>query len=311
MKLFWKMNLNRTFFLPFLLVGASLIFQGCKKSQDKTLAKVGRIKISQQDFSKELSNSPQIYLNYLSTLEGKKQFLDILLKEKVLLNSARNSGVASNKQVQKEMQQYVERAKEQEEHFRKGLILREYLKQLQDGRLKVEDQEIKDYFEKNKAEFESPAKVVASHILSSSEEEAQKALQRLKKGEDFAKVAREVSKDPSASRGGLIGEVMRNDLSDLPSFEQALFSLKTGEISDVVKTKIGYHIIKKNGEQRLPGQSYAQAVPQIRRVLEKKKFEDWMESEKKNQKVWIDEQVLASISLPQAEEPSSQNLIRP
>lgn len=310
MNIFWKKNLNKYFFLLFLFFGFLLILQACKKSQDKTLAKVGRIKISQEDFSKELANSPQIYINYLSTLEGKKQFLDILLKEKVLLNSARNSGVASNKQVRKDMRQYVERAKEQEEQFRKGLILREYLRELQDGKLKIEDQEIKDYFEKNKAEFENPVKVVASHILSSTQEEAEKTLQRLKKGEDFAKVAREVSKDPSATRGGLIGEVMRNDLSDLPSFEQALFSLKTGEISTVVKTKIGYHIIKKNGEQRLPGQAYEQAAPQIRRVLEKKKFEDWMEGEKKNQKVWIDEQVLASISLPQSEPSSSQNLIR-
>ncbi|GEM_PF-921039 len=280
------------------LLGAAYV--GIKKKGDNpTLAKVGNVKISAEYFSKELANSPEAYLTYLSTLEGKKQLLDILLKEKVLMNAAAKSGIYRKKEVQENLKSFQARAKEQEEQFRKGLILKEYLRTLQDGKLKIEDSELKAYYEQNKPDYQNPTKITASHILCTSNEEAEAALKRLNQGkEEFSKVAKEVSKDPSAPRGGFIGEVVRGDLADLPEFETELFNLKTGGISKVVKTKIGYHIIKKSGEIKLPGQSYEEAAPQIRRILEKKKFDEWIDKEKEKQGVKINEKILASITIP-------------
>ena len=279
---------------------AALALNGCGKNSDKVIAQAGPVKITRSDFSKELVNSPPAYQNYLGTLEGKKQFLDILLKEKILLNAAEKSGISNKQEFQKNVKYYEEHMKDQLVEYRKGLILREYLRELKDGELKVLDPEVKSYYDQKKDEFQSPTKVSASHILCLSNEEAQGALARIKKGEDFAKVAREVSKDPTASRGGLIGEVSRGDLSDLPEFESKLFALKSGQVSDVIQTKMGYHIIKKNNEARLPSQTFEEAMPHIRRILEKQKFDQWIEKAKKDQKVWVDDKLLASIPAPSA-----------
>lgn len=297
--------------LIIVAVGLSPLFSGCKKSESAVVARVGRFKMTSEQLSKELAGSPPVYLNYLSTIEGKKQFLDILLKEKILLNAARRSGVLRRPEVQNNLKAYLDKAKQQEEEFRKGLLLKEYLNELQTGKLKVEENEIRSHYESNKSEFQNPIKVSASHILSTTAEDAEKALKRVKSGEDFAKVAKEVSKDPTAFRGGLIGEVVRGDLADIPEFESELFNLKTGGISGVVKTKIGYHIIKKDGETRFPALAYDQAAPQIRRLLEKKKFDAWIEEERKRQKVWIDEKVLAAVPLPAASQAAPQeNAVR-
>lgn len=303
------MIVKRTNLLVVALVfGLGTIYlAGCKKSQNKVIARADNVKIMQQDFEKELVGLPPTYQNYLATLEGKKQFLDILLREKILVSVAEKSGVAKKKEVLKSLQEYKERAKEQEQEFRKGLILREYLRELQDGELKVTEAELKLYYDQNKNDFQNPQKIAVSHILLPTKEAAETALQRLKKGEDFAKVAREISADPSAARGGMIGEVSRGDLAELPEFEAGLFNLKSGQISDVVKTKLGYHIIKKNGQIQLPSQSFEQGAPQIRRILEKKKFDQWMEKMKKEKKVWVDETLLASVSVPSVKNPETDS----
>lgn len=297
------------FFVLFcFLVGG---FFSCKKSEKKLLARVGSVKIYEEDYLKELLGMPQIYQNYLSTLEGKKQLLDIMLRERILLAKAEQSGIAKKKEIQKSLKDFKEKQKEEATEFRKGLFLRDYLRDLQDGELKVTEAEIKVYYQDHKDEFLNPKKISASHILTSSEVEAEAALARIKKGEDFAKVARETSKDPSAIRGGAIGEVSRGELSDLPEFEKALWPLRNGQISSIVKTRLGYHIIKKTGEIRLPNQSYEKVVPQIRRILEKRKFDLWVEKIKSEKKVWVDEQLLASFKLSSPEEPDSKNVPSP
>ena len=285
-------------------------FAGCRGEKSRVVARAGSIQITVDDLAGELDNAPAAYQNYLSTVEGKKQFLDILLREKILMNSAERSGIARrNKEIQKNLRDYRKRAREKEIEFRNGLIVREYLRELKDKDLRVTDEEIRKYFDENKDVFERPVKVTASHILSPTQEAAEAVLRRVKKGEDFARVAREISTDPSASRGGMIGEVSKGDLAELPEFEGNLFSLKSGQVSGIVKTKLGYHIIKKTGEIRLPKQSFEQAAPQIHRMIEKRKFDEWIQRTKKEQKVFIDEQVLASVPVPVSEDPSGEELV--
>ncbi|OGR82645.1 MAG: hypothetical protein A2901_02915 [Elusimicrobia bacterium RIFCSPLOWO2_01_FULL_54_10] len=286
----------------------ALALPACSRGDNKVIAKAGPVRITARDLSAEFENSPDNVRSYLSTLEGKKQFLDIILREKILVNAAERSGVIRRKEVSQSLKNYRDRMKEQETEYRKGLILREYLRDLRDTELKVEDAELKAYYDSHKEDFVKPVRVTASHILTPTQEESQKVLARLKNGEDFAKVAREMSKDPSAERGGIIQDGMgeparisKGDYLDLPDFEAALFGLKVGKISGVVKTKIGFHVIKKTGEMALPEQTYDQAAPQIHKILERKKFDDWVERSKKEQKVWIDEAALTALPVGRAE----------
>jgi len=88
-----------------------------------------------------------------------------------------------------------------------------------------------------------PDKVHCAHILVKTETEAKTILERLNKGEKFANIAKQVSLCPSAKRGGDLGSFGRGMM--VKEFETAAFALNKGETSKSVKTKFGYHIIKR------------------------------------------------------------------
>ena len=82
-----------------------------------------------------------------------------------------------------------------------------------------------------------------AHILVKTENEVNSVLERLKKGEKFANIAKKVSQCPSGKRGGDLGFFGRGKM--VKEFERAAFALQKGQISSIVKTKFGYHIIKR------------------------------------------------------------------
>jgi parvulin-like peptidyl-prolyl isomerase len=88
-----------------------------------------------------------------------------------------------------------------------------------------------------------PNEVHVAHILVKTENEAKTILERLDKGEKFANIAKEVSLCPSKKRGGDLGTFGRGKM--VREFEQAAFVLEKGQVSPVVKTKFGYHVIKR------------------------------------------------------------------
>ena len=121
--------------------------------------------------------------------------------------------------------------------------------------------------------------VHARHILVQTPDQAAQALNRLNKGEDFAKVAREVSQDPSsASAGGDLGWFPRGLM--VPEFEQAAFSLKPRELSPAIQTQFGYHIIQvleKDPNRKLPDERWQE--------LRQMKFQDWLEDQRDAAKI--------------------------
>ena len=115
------------------------------------------------------------------------------------------------------------------------------------------DADAQDFYTKNPEKFQQPESVRASHILlmtKDKDEAAKKAaktkidelLKRARAGEDFAALAKANSEDGSASQGGDLGPFPRGQM--VPEFDKVAFSLKPGEISEVVTTEFGYHIIK-------------------------------------------------------------------
>ena len=88
-----------------------------------------------------------------------------------------------------------------------------------------------------------PNKVHCAHILVKTKKEVDAVLERLKKGEKFSKIAKDISICPSKKRGGDLGTFGRGKM--VREFEKAAFALEKGQISGIVKTKFGYHIIKR------------------------------------------------------------------
>lgn len=111
----------------------------------------------------------------------------------------------------------------------------------------------------------------ARHILVATEADAQTVLKRLKAGEDFAKVAKEMSKDPG-SEGGDLGWFTKERM--VPAFADAAFKLKDGQISDPVKTQFGWHVIQVEGHRTKSFPPFDQVKDQIVRYAVQKAQSD-------------------------------------
>ena len=88
-----------------------------------------------------------------------------------------------------------------------------------------------------------PNKVHCAHILVKTEKEVNQVLERIKKGEKFSAIAKDISICPSKKRGGDLGTFGRGQM--VKDFENVAFTLEKGQISGIVKTQFGYHIIKR------------------------------------------------------------------
>lgn len=130
-----------------------------------------------------------------------------------------------------------------EQALRKQMYHQVELRKLLEPTIDVSEDKVKEFYETNKQYMTTPLEVKASHILVATEDEAKAILQQLKDGADFATLAKEKSTDPgSKDNGGDLGFFGTGMM--VPEFEQAAFALKVGELSDIVKTQHGYHIIK-------------------------------------------------------------------
>lgn len=122
----------------------------------------------------------------------------------------------------------------------------------------------------------------ARHILVPTEADAQAALKRIKGGEDFAKVAKDVSKDAGAE-GGDLGWFTRERM--VPAFAEAAFKLQPGQISDPVKTQFGWHIIKVEGKRQKSFPPFDQVKSQVMRYAMQKAQSDLILSLRKDAKI--------------------------
>jgi len=130
----------------------------------------------------------------------------------------------------------------------------------------ITDDELLEYYNENKESFFEPEKVHARHILVETEEEANNLLLQLKEGlTDFAELAKEKSIGPSAPSGGDLGFFARGQM--VKEFENAAFSLEPGEISGVVKTQFGYHIIKCEEKKDEHSPTFEEAKEKISNTL--------------------------------------------
>lgn len=127
--------------------------------------------------------------------------------------------------------------------YRTQLYIQRLLNETAWQRAEVTEEEVEDYYEENKDQFVIPAQVKASHILVEDEETAEDIVRKINKGKNFSELAEKFSTDTgSAPAGGDLGYFGKGQM--VPEFEEAAFALDIGEVSDIVESQFGYHIIK-------------------------------------------------------------------
>ena len=254
-------------------------FTACGKKKE-VIAKIGDDKITVGMLEERMQEAPASYAGFLSTDAGKKQFLDLLVRERVVLEAAKKEGVKKSKEYVNALNDFQKDQMRRLRDFRESLMMELYVKKLHTQKIAASTQEVEKYYNENQKDFTHPVEITAKHILVDNMEDAKKILARLRSGEDFSKLAKELSKDTmSATKGGLIGPFKKGDL--VPEFESAVFPLKVNQISEIVKTQFGYHIIEKVNEKILPAVSAEEAKTYIQNILQKTKFDQWLEEAKK------------------------------
>ena len=108
----------------------------------------------------------------------------------------------------------------------------------------------------------------ARHILVESEDEAKQVIEELKKGGDFAELAKKKSKDPGASDGGDLGYFTKEQM--VPEFSNVAFTLEAGKISDPVKSQFGWHVIKVEDKRKKKAPDFETVKPQIETYVTRK-----------------------------------------
>ncbi len=171
-----------------------------------------------------------------------------------------------------------------EEIFREMELGRVFIEQQIRPTIEVTDEEVAAFYNENPQFFETSEQVHARHILFTVDENADEeadasakagaeaAHQRAVAGEDFAELAKELSQGPSGPNGGDLGFFEKARM--VPAFADAAFALEPGEISPVVKTQFGYHVIKVEDRRGAGTISLDEADARIRQMLTNQKAGD-------------------------------------
>jgi len=265
--------------------------------------------------------------------ELKADILNQMIEEKILIQEAEKKEIkvtkididdgikeikerfTSEEEFETELERQNLTKKEFRTKIKESLLVKKLIEQEVEAKVETpSDEEIKNYYQERKGDFERPDQIRVSHILIKigkdvDFKEKSRALnsirdiqRQLKEGTDFAELAKKYSEDPgSKNNGGDVGFFAKGMM--VKEFEEAAFKLKKGEISDIVETDFGYHIIKF--EEEKPGKQLGledelglagQAI-KIKDFIEEtilrerleKKFSEWLKNVKDTAKIEIRE----------------------
>jgi peptidyl-prolyl cis-trans isomerase C len=249
-----------------------------KQPSKDTIAVVNGSEITQEDFDREMGRVKRQLLNMGKHLNDsqmpgiKKEVLENLISRELLYQETQQKGIKIDEAAVNEKVMTLKKRFPSEAEFKnaltkanlseavikaqieRGLAIEQLIGTYVAKKVAVSSQEVKDFYENHPSLFKQPEQVRASHILikidpqgdegkrAKAEKKIKEIQQKLQEGEDFATLAKAVSEGPSKAKGGDLGYFSRGHM--VKSFEDAAFDLKSNEVSDIVETKFGYHLIK-------------------------------------------------------------------
>jgi len=219
----------------------------------KVLATVNGRDVTQMDMDMLVQTlGPQRAAQFNSP-EGQGQLLDELINQELFYSDAVDKNLTEDEFYKNEL----EKAAEQ--------ILKQYAIRKLLGEAKVDEAEIKAFYDTNKDHYQQPEMVQASHILVDTVDQAKSIILEIADGLSFEDAATKHSKCPSKERGGDLGQFGKGQM--VPEFEKRAFELSVDEMSEPVETQFGFHIIKTTSRQDASQQSFEEVEAQIKNEL--------------------------------------------
>ncbi len=287
-----------------------LVLASCASAEEPAVpiaAKVNGVVITREDLDRQLTQYKQYFakmgipVREAQMKELEKDVLNGLIGRELLYQESQRTGTKvdaktiseqldkikkqfpSEKEYEKELAKNDLTEADLTAQLQKELTIKQYIDQKLSGKTDVSEQEAKAFYDENLDKFKSPAQVRASHILIKVDPEADEAKKaetkkkmediqaRLKNGEDFAALAKEYSECPSAAKGGDLDYFSHGKMD--PTFEEAAFGLEPGQVSDIVKTSFGYHLIKTVDKKPETTATFDEAKDKIIKNLSQQKFQ--------------------------------------
>ena len=280
-----------------ILIFLSFLFSGCQKSgekglREKELVRINDVSISLEEFQQMLEKQPLEGKMKLLSEKGTRDFLEnYVIPREVLYQEVKKKGLDKNKEILAKI-----------EDARRAILIDALLEEVLRGRTEVSEEEIQRYYQENQTMFAEPEEIKIRHIVVNSEPTLKEVVTKLSRGEGFEKLASTYNIGNFKEDGGNLGYIRRGQLAPpFAQFEEAAFSLKKrGEISEVVRTPFGFHIIRLEDMRGSTLRPLNQVKERIRFFLQpKKKQEAYLEYVKEakskanvliNEKLWAEEE---------------------
>jgi len=273
----------------------SLWFSGCEKLGEKglggkELVRINNVPISLEEFRQMSEKQPLEGKIRLVSEKGLREFLEnYVITREVLYQDAKKKGLDKKKEILARV-----------EDFKRAMVIDALLEEELRGKDEVSDSEVQRYYKENQDLFTEPREVKIRHIVVNSEPTLKEVLTKLSKGEGFEKLASTYNIDKSREDGGNLGYIRRGQLApSFAQFEEAAFSLKRkGEVSEVVKTPYGYHLIEVEDRRGTALRPFDQVKEKIRFFLQSKKKQDaylqYVKEAKSRAKIVVNETLWAA-----------------
>ena len=299
---FWRLLIVLT-----LITLASPAYVGESQSAEQKVAVVNGTVIKQAEFDSELNRVLERLQrtgripNDLERSQIKKQVLENLIARELLYQESQKKGIkVDQKEIEAQLTALKGRFPSEVEfkkalstmnlteaglrfQFERDLAIRKLLDDQIGGKSTVSEKESRAYYDGNLESFKKPEQVRASHILIKVDpgaDEAKKAEARtkieslqakLKNGEDFGALAKEYSEGPSGPKGGDLGFFGRGQM--VKPFEETAFSMKPGQVSGMVETRFGYHLIMVTERTPESTLSYEEVKDRLEQYLKQQKVQ--------------------------------------
>jgi parvulin-like peptidyl-prolyl isomerase len=285
---------------------------------DRIVAVVNNEVITKSEINEVLM---PLYAQYKSTYdeteltrrleEARTNILNQMIEDRLILQEAKSEGIEVTAREVEERLNEVKSQFADEEEFKRVLqtqdltvadLKEKYSQQLmikklinREVRYKIEitPTEVFRYYQMNQEQFRTPEMVKLQTILirktkepesPTPKERIEQLYKSLKEGKEFSKLAKEYSEDPSAERGGDMGYISKGEM--MSQIDEVIFSLNEGKLSDIIETRVGYHIFRVTNKREPDIRPFEDVRVEIENLLFQRKaearFDEWMDSLKEN-----------------------------